>query len=365
VIAFIRCAFRAGVVAGLLAVVSACSAGHASASATPTPAPAPARTHLNVVYGQSAQGLPVTADLFSPTAAKGPAPVVIVIHGGSWDTGDKQATDPYAQALASTGFVTVSVNYTLSTPAHPGYPEQVQEIQRAIQWSIANASRYGGDPHRLALVGFSAGAYLAAQAGLLDSGLPGRPIKAVVTLSAPLDFVSIDKMIRARVAVCGYRPSCPQQPQDPAPSAFATLFNFLGCPTGHCSSQLLREASPSNHVTAQAPAFQIFNSSDELIPRSQATEMGDLLRSAGVPEQVTIIPGSQHGEAYLPTVSPAISKFLGHQLGLPQVALVTPSGTPASPYGTPTVLIVCCALVAAGSLGVILLALRRRTAGYR
>lgn len=358
-IAFSRCAFRAWVVAGLLAVVSACSAGAATAAST-----VPVRAHQNVVYGQSTQGLPVTADIFSPTADKRPAPVVIVIHGGAWDTGDKQGTDPYAEALASTGFLTLSVNYTLSTPSHPGYPDQVQEIQRAIQWSIANASRYGGDPQRIALVGFSAGAYLAAQAGLLDSGLPGRPIKAVVTLSAPLDFVSIDQLIRARVAVCGYRPTCSQLPQDPAPSAFATLFDFLGCPTGHCSAQMLKQASPSSHVTAKAPAFQIFNSSDELIPQSQATEMGNVLRAAGVPEQVTIIPGSQHGETYLPTVSPAISKFLGQELGLPQVALAAPSSTAARSSGAMTILLVCCALVVVGSLGVILLAIRRRTTGY-
>jgi acetyl esterase len=358
VIAFSRYAFRTGVAAALLAAVLAAATSYASAASDPV------QVHQNVVYGQSAQGYRLTADVYSPTARTEPAPVVIVVHGGGFNSGDKKGTAQYASALASVGFVTVNVDYTLDTPGNPGYPEQVQEVQRAIQWSIAHARQYGGNPHRLALLGFSAGGYLSAMAALLDSGLPGRPIKAAVTLSAPLDLPALQQLLSARLAACGHQPSCPQVPQAPQLSAFGTLFEFVGCSFGNCSPQLLRKASPSNHVSRKAPAFLIFNSANELMPRSQAIDMGDALRVAQVPHEVVIVQGSTHGAGYAPDVGGTIVKFLGQQLGIAGLRLAASDG-PARSSGAQTVLVVICAVVAAGSLGAVLLAMRRRTAGHR
>ncbi len=357
-IAFSRCVFRAGLAVGLLAAVSLPFASLASAASNPD------QLHANIEYGKSPKGVPLRADIYTPTGEDGHAPVVIIVHGGGFNSGDKQGESQYSASMASNGFVAVNVNYTLSTPSASGYPQQVHEIQNAISWTIAHASEYGGDPHRIALVGFSAGGYLAAMASLLDSDLPGRPIKAVVTLSAPLDLPALDQLLRERVAACGYQTSCPQMPQAPQLSAFGTLFDFLGCPTGNCSSELIQGASPSSHVTGGAPAFLMFNSSDELIPRSQATDMGDALRSARVPEQVVIVPGSQHGETYLPDVDGNILTFLDGQLGVSQQGQ-TPISAPTGSSGTPTVLVVCCAVVAAGGLGVVMLAMRRRAAVRR
>jgi acetyl esterase len=356
VIAIRRFALRTGAVAGALAAVFACCPGLASAASTPY------RLHSNVVY-QSSQGHSLTGDVYSPAATAGPAPVVIMVHGGGFTDGDKQGTDQYSAAMASAGFVTVNVNYTLAKPGHSAYPEQVQDIQRAIQWSVAHAAQFGGDPHRLALLGFSAGGYLAAMAGLLDSSLPGRPVKAVATLSAPLDLPVLYQLFRTRLAKCGHEATCPQVPQAPQLPAFATLFGFLGCPTGNCPGRLVRSASPSSHVAAGDPAFLMFNSADELVPRSQPTDMAKLLRAARVPQQVVIVPGSRHGASYLPDVAPTALKFLGQRLGLPVRQV---PGIPAShSSSTPTVLVASCAAVVAVGVGVVLLAERRRIAGHR
>jgi len=358
---FGKWALRMGVAAALLAGASILPANHAAAAFAYS-----VRTHQNLVYGQSAHGSALTANVESPVGDAKQAPVVIVVHGGGWNSGDKKDEVPYAEAMTSEGFVTVNVNYTLSSAEAPGYPDQIQEIQQAITWTIAHARQYGGDPNQIVLVGFSAGAYLSAMAALRDSNLPGHPIKAVVTLSAPFDFPVVQAMLRQRVAMCGYSPSCPQDKQDPPQdtlAAFATMYDFLGCPTGNCSSQLLRAASPVTHVTTSAPPFLIFNSSDELIPSSQATDMADALKAAGVPEQVVIVPGSQHGEAYLPEVDGTILNYLDQRVGLPPSSLPA-SGTQPGSSGAMTALIICCAVLIAASLSVVLLAVRRRTARH-
>lgn len=363
-----RLARQATAVAGLAAVIAASASLGSQAVAGTVPNPNPDQVHPSVTYGKSDNGAPVKADIYSPTSETKPEPILIIAHGGGWNSGDKQGEAPYAASMASEGFVTVNVNYTLSSPKAPGYPNQVKEIQQAITWTIAHARQYGGDPNQIALVGFSAGGYLSAMAALLDSNLPGHPIKAVITLSAPFDFPVIQSMLRQRVAVCGYSPSCPQDKQDPPQdtlSAFATMYDFLGCPTGNCSSQLLRAASPVTHVTTSAPAFLMFNSSNELIPSSQATDMASVLQAAKVPEQVVIVPGSQHGEAYLPEVDGTVLKYLGERLGLPGLEHAT-NTTPGGSSGSLTILVVLCLVVVAGSVGVIAFVMRRRrVAEYR
>lgn len=358
-------AVRMGTATALLASVSILPASHAIATSTHAAVTStyPVRTHHNLAYGPTVHGSALTADVDSPVGDAEKSPVLIIIHGGGFNSGDKQGEAPYAEAMASVGFVTVNVNYTLATKNGAGYPVQIQEIQQAIRWTISHVSRYGGNPRQLALIGFSAGGYLAAMAGLYENTLPGRPIKAVVTLSAPLDLPALDQLLRARLAACGQQPSCPQVPQAPLLSAFGTLFEFLGCPKGNCSTNLIRAASPTSRITRSDPDFLIFNSADELIPRSQATDMGAELRKTGVSEQVVIVPGSQHGEAYLPNVDASILKYLDLRFGLSKSTLPVIRAQSGS-SGALTALVICCAIVIAGSLSLGLLAARRRTARH-
>jgi acetyl esterase/lipase len=378
--------------AALLAAVLACAAGYAAASTTtksstttatgtttiasgtakkkkvlPPPGPLPIRVHSNVVYGTSAAGHPLTANVYSPRAVTGPAPVLIVIHGGGFTHGSNKLVANYAAGLASNGYVAVAINYAL---IKPGYPEQVREVRLAVSWSIAHASQYGGDPRRLGLVGFSVGGYFAAMAGVLDSGLPGRPVKAVATYSAPLDLPALDQLLHAREKACGHRTNCRKQPQVPPISAFSPLLDYLGCPKGKCSSSTIRNASPSSHVTSKAPAFLIFHAADDQVPASQSSDMGKALKSAGVPAQVVGYsataggPGSKQNANYVSHESPTLITFLGRYLSPSHVSVV--SALKYAPPGTPEWLIIVCVAVAAIGLAAALVATaRRRTAAYR
>jgi acetyl esterase/lipase len=355
-----------GVAAALLAGATILPASHSADAVTRSTGATtyPVRTHQNLVYAKSPAGSALTANVDSPIGDAKTAPVLIIIHGGGFNSGDKQGEAPYAEAMASVGFVTVNVNYTLATKTGAGYPVQVQEIQHAIQWTESYVYKYGGNPRKIALLGFSAGGYLAAEGALYDYNLPGQPIKAVVTLSAPLNLSALDQLLRARVAACGSSPTCPQVPQAPEVSAFAPLFEYLGCPKGSCSANLIRAASPSSHIKNNDPPFLIYNSANELIPRSQATDMGAALHAAGVSEKVVIVPGTQHGEAYLPEVDTDILTYLDKRLGLSQSVLQV-SSTQSGSSGALTTLVVCCAVIIAASLSIALLAVRRRTAGRR
>jgi acetyl esterase/lipase len=121
---------------------------------------APLREALDVRYleGRDAQKL----DVFAPRQAKG-APVVVVVHGGSWVRGDKDFRGRYrgvGKFLAQSGLVAVVINYRLSPAVR--HPEHVKDVARAFAWVRGHAAEYGGDPDRVFLCGHSAGGHLVA-----------------------------------------------------------------------------------------------------------------------------------------------------------------------------------------------------------
>ncbi|MDE6859053.1 MAG: alpha/beta hydrolase [Duncaniella sp.] len=93
------------------------------------------------------------------------SPVVVFIHGGGWNSGDKSVWDvSFANAFLSFGITSVSLNYRLAP--HVTIAEQLNDIDEAISWINDNIGFYGGDSSKIYIVGHSAGAHLAALAGL-------------------------------------------------------------------------------------------------------------------------------------------------------------------------------------------------------
>jgi arylformamidase len=100
-----------------------------------------------------------TLDVYAPPGAKN-LPVVVWIHGGGWQGGDKADLREKPQAFAKKGFVFVSVNYRLMPKVTMG--ELVRDVAKSVGWVHAHVAERGGDPQRLFIMGHSAGAQLAA-----------------------------------------------------------------------------------------------------------------------------------------------------------------------------------------------------------
>lgn len=92
------------------------------------------------------------------------APVVIWIHGGGWTTGDKSFGMEFKeQLMKEQNYVLVSINYRLSNGTNGIiHPTHVQDVAKAIAWVYHNIGDYGGDSTKMAVMGHSAGAHLAA-----------------------------------------------------------------------------------------------------------------------------------------------------------------------------------------------------------
>src|SRR3569833_3100498 len=129
-------------------------------------------------------------DIYGPKDAKGPAPVVMFIYGGSWKQGQRQDYQFVGRALAANGFVVVIPDYRLYPEV--SYPSFLEDLANAAKWTQDNIGTYGGDTSRFFLAGHSAGAYNAVMLGLEKSffneyGVP-MPIKGIAAISGPFDF---------------------------------------------------------------------------------------------------------------------------------------------------------------------------------
>ncbi|KAI1320478.1 hypothetical protein EDD11_000863 [Mortierella claussenii] len=112
--------------------------------------------------------------------------VIIYVYGGAWDSGHKSMMMPMAQNLANQGYLVV-------VPDYKRYPvakieDMVRDVQDAVEWTTRNATRYGGDPANIYLMGSGSGAHVASLAIMHDAveQLGGIPVPAVEGDSIPL-----------------------------------------------------------------------------------------------------------------------------------------------------------------------------------
>jgi arylformamidase len=104
------------------------------------------------------------ADVYLPDApAARPAPILVVVHGGSWKHGDKAAPEVVDNKIAywlPKGFAIVSVNTRLMPQARP--EAQAEDLGRALAWIGRQAAGWHADPDRLIVMGHSSGGHLLA-----------------------------------------------------------------------------------------------------------------------------------------------------------------------------------------------------------
>jgi len=119
----------------------------------------------------------ITVRVYVPeTVAIGFRPVIVNFHGGGWVFGDLDGGDWLCSEVAQgADAVVVSVDYRLA-PGHP-FPQGLEDCYAALVWAGENAAAFGGDSHRLGVMGESAGGNLAASICLLSRERSGPTIR--------------------------------------------------------------------------------------------------------------------------------------------------------------------------------------------
>jgi len=128
---------------------------------------------------------PIAAD----EPGTGALPIVLYFHGGGWVLGHATSDDAFCRDLANrTGSIVVSCDYR-HAPEHR-FPAAHDDAWAAYRWITAHAAELGGDPNRLVVAGWSAGANLAGhvcQRARIDAPDGTPPIAAQLLVTPVTD----------------------------------------------------------------------------------------------------------------------------------------------------------------------------------
>ncbi|MEO1047334.1 MAG: alpha/beta hydrolase [Pseudomonadota bacterium] len=115
-------------------------------------------------------------DVYEPKGAVDELPLVLFVHGGGWSAGDRERVQSKPAHFGGQEVYFASAGYRLL----PGSPveEQAKDVGAAVQALVAQAESLGFDADRIALMGHSAGAHLAALVGT-DPQYAGEAFDAI------------------------------------------------------------------------------------------------------------------------------------------------------------------------------------------
>ncbi|MBC7518010.1 MAG: alpha/beta hydrolase [Microbacteriaceae bacterium] len=254
----------------------------------------------DIGYGSAAgQDLKLNACL--PPKRFGLTPAVVLVHGGGFDSGTKDAEGmkTLCALLAEEGIAGFSVDYRLMPKF--SYPAQVNDVSTAVRWlrETGQQSRFGVDPTRVGLFGSSAGAIIVSSVGTTGEGstATGTRVAAVVALSPATDLTAQGLKLGL-----------------PTASKMRMVYGYLGC-TDITSCPNARPASPLYGVDSTDPAFYIAISDNEVVPVGHGLVMRDALIAADVPVTLDVRKGTKHGLSLLDSTMRAdIAHFLTSSL---------------------------------------------------
>ena len=229
---------------------------------------------FDVPYATAA-GVRDPAKCLDVYASKGAAnlPVMIYVHGGGWQRGDKRAVGVKPAFFIQKGYLLVSVGYRLWPKVD--IPAEAQDVADAVAWVHDHIAQHGGDPRRLFLMGHSAGAHLVTLIGtderyLKKAGKDLGILRGVVELDT--QALDVPTMLEGGNTAPSYAPFG----QD---------------------AKLWREVSPLQYVAAgkHIPPFFLVVADNRTAKLEQARKFQEALRAAGVRCELVEAPEHDHG----------------------------------------------------------------------
>ena len=222
-----------------------------------------------VVYGEH---LRQQVDVYTPDDAVGDAPLVVFIHGGGWQIGNRSMVQAKPQHFKDQGYVFASAGYRL-LPDAP-VEQQAADIGAALRALRGQAESGGFDPDRIVLMGHSAGAHLAALVAT-DPQYAGDALAAIKGVVL-LDGAGYD------VAEAAARPSME------LPTLYKDVFG-----TDPARQKAL---SPMTHVGGKdAPHWLALYVAERPGSKAQSEALAGALAKVGKDASAVAIIGTDHG----------------------------------------------------------------------
>ncbi len=229
----------------------------------------------------------VCGDLYRPSG-DGPHPLVIGTHGGGWNEGSRKAFRFWGPRLAQEGFALLAVDRWRFPPGDTPYPTVVEDLRRVVDFAGDSAASLQIDAGRIALMGASSGAYLAAIAALQGGG--ALNVKAVIAVYGVYDLAA--EWLFEQAA----------RPLDKSAEA------LLGCAL-YDNRALYFEASPISHcirANNRVPFLVAWGTQDDVVSeRLHSAPFVRALALAGFDVRTCVLPYAGHYWLFEPLDPPS------------------------------------------------------------
>lgn len=242
------------------------------------------RTWTGLSYALIDGYRPLVLDLHVPTGVERP-PVVMWVHGGGWATGDRRhvplqwGQERMFERMLAAGLAVATPDYRLTAEAE--LPAAVHDLVAAVRYLRRYAEELGVDGDRLGLWGDSAGAHLAAVAGLAgsrevpdpwvlgDAGVGGgrTDVGAIVWWYGASDLTVL-------------------------PDLAAWMWPTV---TSDERAELARRLSPVTYLEADSPPLLVMHGdADGIAPVEEARRLHAAAQATGCRSELVIVPGTDH-----------------------------------------------------------------------
>ncbi len=251
-------------------------------AAAPTPVPTPSTgTVLRLWPGRAPRATDDTAaqtptlTCFPPAAGTTPTGTAVVVcpGGGYHFLADGHEGTDVARWLAARGVFAAVLDYRVNVPQ----PAPMLDGQRAVRTLRGHARDWGFDPHRVGIMGFSAGGHVATSVAThWDTGIPHAD--AVQGESCRPDFMLLAYPVVSMVAGITHPGSRHVLLGDRPPQQLVSLY------------------SNDTQVTARTPpAFIVHSRPDPIVPVKNSELLADALRRHHVSVELLELPTGGHG----------------------------------------------------------------------
>ena len=276
--------FAGGIAFTLVALATSVGAAEPPAATPQTPptgrtvSQRPAATLSNVPYGDHPRQV---LDFWKAPGAK-PTPVVIHIHGGGWEAGNKAFVRGTEEFLAA-GISVVSISYRYTWQAQadgvkPPVSAPLHDAARALQFVRSKAEEWNIDKKRIGATGSSAGACSSLWLAFHDDMADPKSADPIARESTRLFCAAVDT---AQTSLD------PQQMKEWTPNSRygAHAFGFADASAKHARSQdamfadflehrndvlpWIKEYSPIEHASSDDPPIYLIYPAPPAVGQSQ------------------------------------------------------------------------------------------------
>jgi acetyl esterase/lipase len=243
---------------------------------------------LNDIAFAGGDDAELLGDLYMPEGVD-TAPVLVAVHGGGWQVGNRKFYIHWGPYLARHGIAVFAIEYRLTKPGAKAYPGAVRDVGGAVAFICANAARYRLDPERIGLIGDSAGAHLSALVALAGN----EPA------FAPGSSTTAERIaVKAVVGFYGVYDTAAQWQHDLAGRPRDNITEkFLGAAL-YADRRVYFESSPISYATTDRNATRfllVYGTHDDVVDaESQSQTFVVALEQAGFFVRTLAIPGAGH-----------------------------------------------------------------------